>query len=435
MARVVAYFQVHQPFRLRKYSVFDVDGRYFDEAANQAICQRVAHRCYRPALRLLRDLLGRHDHFRLALSVSGAALEQFQAWCPDVIDLLRTLAQSGRCEFLGETFYHSLASQRSPEEFDLQVAEHTKAVESLLGQRPRVFRNTELIYDNALAQHLAAHHNPDGSPRWSGILTDGVERILQGRPVGRVYHPPAGGPGLLLKHARLSDDIAFRFSDRAWAHHPLTPETFAAWIARAAPRTELCNLFMDFETFGEHQPQDSGIFDFLRELPDRVLATGSTFATPGEALAAQPNSRDLYDVPQTISWADSERDLSAWQGNAMQQAALDAIYALEVPIKAAADTDTDADRASPSRRKRESLLEDWRRLTTSDHFYYMSTKGWSDGQVHAYFSPYPSPYEAFIHFMNVVDHLRARLAELRPRGGIAPATMPASPTRPTLLAT
>jgi alpha-amylase len=433
MARVVAYFQVHQPFRLRKYSVFDVDGLYFDEAANHAICQRVAHRCYRPALRLLRDLIDRHASFRLALCVSGTALDQFQAWCPDVIDLLRGLAQSGRCEFLGETSHHSLASLRSPEEFDLQIAEHTRATHALLGQRPRVFRNTELIYDNALAQRLAAHKNPDGSPRWLGILTDGVERILHGRGVGSVYQPPAGGPGLLLKHARLSDDIAFRFSDRAWAHHPLTPETFAGWIAQSGPDETLCNLFMDFETFGEHQPQDSGILDFLRELPARVLATGGTFATPGEALAAQPAGRDVYDVPETISWADSERDLSAWQGNAMQQAALDALYALHAPIMAAAQAD--ADRANPSRRKGEKLLDDWRKLTTSDHVYYMSTKGWSDGQVHAYFSPYPSPYEAFIHFMNVVDHLRARLGELRPRGAPAAPGTPATPPRPTLLTT
>ncbi len=391
MASVCIYFQVHQPHRLRRYSVFDSDGSYFDTQRNSVILDKVVRKCYLPASQLLLELVRKHKgNFRFAFSFTGLILDQLRREHPQTLALIQELVKTGCVEMLGETFHHSLGSIYSPEDFIEQIDLHAALVEELFDVKPRVFRNTELIYSNKLADLLAE------MGRYKGVLTEGADHVLAGRSPNVLYHPP-GHPGLklLLKNYRLSDDIAFRFSDRQWDQWPLTAEKYARWLGRNEPAGEVRNLFMDFETFGEHQWADSGIFDFLSALPGAILADQRhDFRTPSECIASFAAAGE-YDVPHLISWADTERDVSAWLGNAMQSNALREIYRLEAPIKNAGDP---------------ALLEDWRRLTTSDHFYYMCTKYFADGQVHAYFNPYESPYDSFINFMNVLDSLRTRVA-------------------------
>ena len=387
MPDVCFYFQVHQPRRLRRYSVFETEPTYFDDEANSTILRRVAQKCYLPATELLLRQIERHgDRFVVAFSLTGQVIEQFQRWSPEVLERFRKLAETGCVEFLSETYDHSLASQYSAEEFQHQVSRHDELIDDLFGQRPSVFRNTELIYDNKLAKTLAKFG------RFRGVLAEGVDDLLQGRSPNHIYRSPdkAAMP-ILLKNHRLSDDLAFRFSDPNWPHYPLKPGTYAQWLADAAG--DVVNLFIDFETFGEHQWEQSGIFGFLEHLPDAVLANGAKFLTPSQAIERY-DPVDIYDVKQVTSWADSERDISAWQGNAMQSAALNDLYAIEQQIKASHDA---------------ALIQDWQALSTSDHFYYMCTKYYADADVHAYFNPYESPYDAYINFMNVLDNLKGRL--------------------------
>jgi alpha-amylase len=388
MASVCFYFQVHQPFRLRRYSVFDTDRFYFDEQKNAEICRKVAHKCYLPANRLMLDLIRQHEgRFRIAYSVTGVAIEQFQKYVPEVMDVFHQLNETGCVEFLSETYYHSLSFLYSREEFRAQVDKHRGLVKKLFGQEPRIFRNTELIYNNDLA-HFVSHMGYDG------ILSEGADHILGYRSPNFVHKPPhTANTKLLLKNYRLSDDIAFRFSNRGWEQWPLTAEKFARWVNQINGNGYICNLFMDYETFGEHQWADTGIFDFLRHVPGELLRHGdNNFLTPSQVLDRYEPVGEI-DVPHMISWADTERDLSAWLGNAMQSNALHELYKLEAAVK---------------EREDEDLLADWRKLTTSDHFYYMCTKYWADGAVHKYFSPYESPYDSYINFMNVMDNIRSR---------------------------
>lgn len=387
MPDVCFYFQVHQPRRLRRYSVFETEPTYFDDDANSTILRRVAQKCYLPATDLLLRQIERHgDRFAVAFSLTGQVIEQFQRWSPEVLDRFRRLAETGCVEFLSETYDHSLASQYSAADFEHQVARHDELIDDLFGQRPSVFRNTELIYANALAKTLGKFG------RFRGVLAEGVDDLLEGRSPNHVYRSPGRATmPILLKNHRLSDDLAFRFSDPNWPHYPLKPGTYAQWLADASG--DVTNLFIDFETFGEHQWEQSGIFDFLEHLPDAILANGSKFLTPSQAIERY-DPVDTYDAPQVTSWADSERDISAWQGNAMQSAALNDLYAIEKEIKATHDV---------------ALIKDWHALSTSDHFYYMCTKYYADADVHAYFNPYESPYDAYINFMNVLDNLKGRL--------------------------
>jgi alpha-amylase len=427
MPSVVFYFQVHQPFRLRRYSVFDTDPNYFDDSKNAEICRKVASRSYLPATRLLLDLAKRFDGaLKLSFSISGTALEQFEAFAPEVLDVFRELARTGCCEFLGETYHHSLAFVYSREEFREQVELHSRRIQHHFGQTPAVFRNTELIYSNALGYELALMTDAAGRRRWLGALCEGTDAHLGYRKPTVVFKPPKHDGhdllgrddkplGLLLKNYRFSDDIAFRFSNRGWGEWPLTPEKFAGWIN--ALDGAVCNLFMDYETFGEHQWVDTGIFGFLAALPEKVLAGGGGFLTPSEALTKHAPAGE-FDVPAFSSWADTERDLSAWNGNAMQANALDEAFKLEKPIKdKVARLVKEAKGAganAPATRRLEAvahLLADWRRLTTSDHFYYMCTKYFADGDMHKYFNPYDSPYDSYINYMNVLDNVRTRLAQ------------------------
>lgn len=388
MPSVCLYFQLHQPYRLRRYSVFDTDRHYFDDFKNAELLRKIAARCYLPANQLMADLIKQHNGaFKVAYSISGVLLEQFEEHAPEVIASFRKLAQTGCVEFLNETYYHSLAFLYSRDEFRQQVEMHRKRIKELFDYDARVFRNTELIYNNDLAQFVA-HMGYDA------CLAEGADSVLGTRSPNFIYSPPGGSKlKLLLKNYRLSDDIAFRFSDKNWEQHPLTAEKFAKWVTQINGHGVTCNLFMDYETFGEHQWADTGIFDFLKHLPEELLKQPDTqFMTPTQLVDTFASSGEI-DVPHITSWADSERDLSAWLGNAMQSNALHELYKLEGTLKERGD---------------EQLLADWRKLSASDHFYYMCTKYWADGQVHRYFSPYESPYDSYINFMNVLDNIQSR---------------------------
>jgi alpha-amylase len=391
MPSVCFYFQVHQPMRLRHYTVFDNDDRYFDESKNGEICRKVATKCYLPTNRLLLKLIERYKgRFKVAFSLTGVLLEQLEKYCPEVVSTFHALADTGCVEFLGETYYHSLSFLYSRQEFVEQVKKHTETIQHLFKQTPKVFRNTELIYNNDLALLVEAMGNFDG------VITEGADHILGFRSPNFVYRPKGCRRlKMLMKNYSLSDDIAFRFSNRQWIEWPLTAPKFRRWIDAVNGCGNVVNLFMDYETFGEHQWKDTGIFDFIEHLPDEVLKhPDNNFKTPSEVIA-QYDAMDAVDVPYMISWADTERDLSAWLGNPMQSGAIHELYRLEHKVKRVND---------------EQLLADWRKLQTSDHFYYMCTKHFSDGDVHKYFNPYDSPYDSYINFMNVLEHLQSRCA-------------------------
>jgi alpha-amylase len=394
MTTVCFYFQVHQPFRLRRYRVFDFGNPdYFDDARNREILRRVAHKCYLPMNELLANLIRQHQgRFRVAFAVSGTALEQFEMYAPEVLESFRQLARTGCVEFLAETYYHSLSFVFDREEFDAQVELHVAKVEEIFGQRPRVFRNTELIFNNDLAAHVSALG-------FSGVLAEGVDRVLGWRSPNFLY-TAVGAPDLklLLKNYRLSDDVAFRFSDVAWTEHPLTAEKYSQWVGAANGSSDVVNLFMDYETFGEHQWTETGIFEFMARLPEEVLRhPDNAFGTPSEVVGSHATRGEL-DYPDFTSWADIERDLTAWLGNPMQEVASRELYDLRCAVLASGDA---------------GLLSDWRKLTTSDHLYYMCTKWFADGDVHKYFNPFDSPYEGYINFTNALNDLADRAGRHR----------------------
>ena len=387
------YFQVHQPTRLRQYRFFDIgkDSHYYDDFANRSILRRIATKCYLPMNQLLLDLVKKNGgKFKVAFSISGSAMEQFERYAPDVVDSFRALAATGSVEFLSETYYHSLASLESPSEFEHQVLKHKAAVERLFGVTPKTFRNTELIYSNDIGKAVS-------KLGFKTMLTEGAKHILGWRSPNFIYSgETARSMKLLLRNAPLSDDIAFRFSNREWSDWPLTTDKYLSWLKEADG--EIINLFMDYETFGEHQSADSGIFDFMGYLPEAVISDGTfEFVTPSEA-ASKHKSVSSLDVPDAISWADEERDLSAWLGNELQQEACQKVYAMTEKLSIVND---------------EELWADFGHLQESDHFYYMCTKFFSDGEVHKYFNPYDTPYEAFINFMNVLSDFQIRLDEKR----------------------
>lgn len=391
MPAVCFYFQVHQPYRLRHYTFFDI-GRssfYEDENANCDIMLKVARKCYLPTNKLLLKLIKQYEGaFRISFSLSGTVIDQFEAYAPELIESFRELAQTGCVEFLAETYNHSLSFLYSIEDFKEQVRLHDDRVEELFGVRPKVFRNTELIYSNAVAKAVE-------DMGYTAILAEGADHVLGWRSPNYVYVPaPCTNLKLLLKNYSLSDDIAFRFSNQAWEEFPLTTEKFAPWVHAINGAGETVNLFMDYETFGEHQWEHTGIFQFMEALPAKILAHPDfSFKTPSEVAAScTPVAR--LDVPQYVSWADVERDLTAWLGNDMQNDAIEAVYRLEERVKATGDPD---------------MLRTWRRLQTSDHFYYMCTKWFSDGDVHKYFNPYGSPYDAYINYMNVLADFEMNL--------------------------
>lgn len=385
MTLVSFYFQVHQPFRLKRYSFQQIgqDHDYEDEEQNRYYLRRIAEKCYLPANHLMEELIRKHrGNFRIAFSISGTALEQFELYEPLVLDSFRRLVKTGAVEILGETYYHSLSFLYSKEEFVRQIRLHREKVKELLGVEPKIFRNTELIFNNDIAD-IARQEGFDA------ILCEGVDRFLKGRHAGHMYltHGYYSLPCLLKNYIR-SDDIAFRFSDHSWPEFPLTAEKYTSWLHHAPEKPELVNLFMDYETFGEHHSAQSGIFEFFKALPEMILKNRRFFfATPSEVVRMLKPA-GIYHVNELTSWADVERDLSAWLENNMQLDAFQHIYDLAEPVRRAADPD---------------LLHQWAKLQTSDHFYYMSTKYMDDGKVHHYFSPFKNPFDAYIAYMNVVS--------------------------------
>jgi alpha-amylase len=391
MVSIAMYFQVHQPFRMKKYSIFDIGrhSNYFDDVKNREILEKVANKCYKPMNNLLLHELKANPRFKISYSFSGVFLDQCEKYAPDVLRSFQNLTDTGQVDVLDETYYHSLSFLFSKEEFYDQVKLHRERVKELFGITPSVFRNTELIFNNELAYHVE-------KLGYKGILAEGADHILGWRSPNFVYRPKTTSTiKLLLKNYRLSDDVAFRFSNRGWQEWPLTTPKYANWINAANGNGHLINLFMDYETFGEHQWEDTGIFEFMRHFPGEMLKhPHNEFVTVSEAVQKYEPVGEL-DIHTPISWADIERDLSAWLGNQMQQSALKHIYDLEKDIKATNDA---------------TLINDWRMLQTSDHFYYMCTKWFNDGDVHKYFNPYDSPYESFIAFMNVLQDVKRRMA-------------------------
>jgi alpha-amylase len=413
MTSVCFYFQVHQPFRLRKdYDFFRIGSDHFyeDDYANAGILNKVADKCYRPMNQLLLEEIHRwKGQFRVAFSISGVCLEQMERWTPDVIESFQRLVDTGCVEILSETYYHSLASLFSPDEFVEQIRLHRAKVQELFNYDPVVFRNTELIFQDRIATIIE-------EMGYRGMIAEGADRILGWRSPNYLYQPaPCRRMALLLKNYRLSDDIAFRFSNRGWESWPLRSETFANWVHQVAGNGEVINLFMDYETFGEHQWADTGIFDFMRALPRDVLAHPDfRFATPREVIERyQPIGK--LSFPDPVSWADVDRDLTAWLGNSIQDSSAERIYRLEGLVKSLGDPE---------------LLHTWRKLQTSDHFYYMCTKWFADGDVHKYFSPYESPYDAHVIYNNVVSDFEETL--LRVWNARNEETVPGSRRSPLL---
>ncbi len=400
MKSIVLYLHMHQPYRVKHYSIFSVDHDHdywtdkdwYTGSNNERIFKKVAEKSYRPMLKQLGKLIETTDKFKFSLSMTGTFLEQAEEWAPDVIDSIRQLVKTGRVEIVNETYNHSLSFFVDRDEFETEVRLHQDRVRELFGVETKVFRNTELAYNNDLAQWAESFG-------FKGIIAEGWDKILETRTPNKVYRPDGcNSIKLLTKNYRLSDDIAFRFSNKTWNEWPLTVDKYIRWLETAGNQGPVINLFMDFETFGENVWKDTGIFEFFNDLVIRWSNDSNhNFMTVSEACDSS-TSEETISMPWTVTWADTERDLSAWLGNSMQHEALKAIYDLKESVLASKDED---------------LIADWRRLLTSDHLYYMSTKHLNDGGVHQYFSPYDSPFDAFLYFMNAVRDVRGRAEEYK----------------------
>ena len=391
MRTICLYFQVHQPFRFRRYRFFDIgnDHYYYDDYSNESILNKVAQKCYLPANELMLELIQKHKgQFKVSYSISGIAMEQFRLYAPEVLDSFKRLADTGHVEFLSETFDHSLSSLKGKKEFERQVKAHKALIKENFGQVPKVFRNTELIYSDEIGAMVA-------SMGFKAMLTEGAKHVLGWKSPNYLYCNAINPKlKLLLKNFKLSDDIAFRFSNQGWEGYPLTAEKYVNWLNETPAKEEVINLFMDYETFGEHQWKETGIFEFLRALPGAVFKNSPfTFSTPSE-VAEDLQVVAAAQVPNPISWADEERDLTAWLGNEMQQEAFDKLYTLCDKVDSI---------------ENDAIKQDFDYLQVSDHFYYMSTKFFSDGEVHSYFNPYDTPYDAFINYMNVLSDFEIRV--------------------------
>lgn len=391
MRTICFYFQVHQPFRFRRYRFFDIgnDHYYYDDYSNESILQKVAQKCYLPANELMLKMIEKHKgKFKVAYSISGIALEQFRLYAPEVLESFKRLAETGKVEFLSETYAHSLASLKGKEEFKRQVEVHRDLIKEHFGQNPKIFRNTELVYSDEIGTMVA-------DMGFKAMITEGAKHVLGWKSPNFLYCNAINPKlKLLLKNFKLSDDIAFRFSNKGWDEYPLTAEKFVDWLNQIPENEEVVNLFMDYETFGEHQWAETGIFDFMEAIPDQVFAGSPfSFSTPSEVVRKLQVVSAAH-VPNPISWADEERDLTAWLGNEMQQDAFNKLYSLREKVYQSDDP---------------ALMQDFNYLQVSDHFYYMSTKFFSDGEVHSYFNPYDTPYDAFINYMNVLGDFEIRL--------------------------
>ena len=393
---ICLYFQVHQPFRLRRYRFFEMghEHYYYDDFMNESILRKIASNCYLPTNKILLDLIRKHKgKFKVTFSLTGIVIDQFRLYAPEVLASFRELAETGCVEFLAETNSHSLASLMNRDRFEKQISIHTEKMVEYLGYKPTSIRNTELIYSDEIGGWMA-------DMGYKATVTEGAKHILGWKSPNFLYCN-AVNPKLkvLLRNYTLSDDIAFRFSNKNWSSYPLTAEKYASWIKGLGTSSDIVNIFMDYETFGEHQKKETGIFDFLKHLPDVIIKkTPFTFMTVSE-IADHYQPVAVLHVPSPISWADEERDLTAWMGNELQTAAVSKLYSLSDQV---------------GRSNSDELNRDWVYLQSSDHFYYMSTKFFSDGAVHAYFNPYENPYQAFMNYMNVLSDFEIRLKAVAP---------------------
>jgi alpha-amylase len=396
MRTICLYFQIHQPFRLKRYRFFNIgnDHYYYDDYLNESIISRVAERSFLQANKVIAQIIKEFGtQFKVAFSISGIALDQLELYAPEVIESFQKIAKTGSVEFLAETYSHSLAALKNKDEFTRQVNDHRQKIKQLFNQEPKVFRNTELIYSDKIGADVA-------EMGFTAMLTEGARHVLGWKSPNYMYCNSIN-PRLkvLLRNFRISDDLAFRFSNKAWSEYPLTAEKFAGWLKKLDKKEETVNLFIDYETFGEHQWMESGIFDFLRALPRVIYQnTNFTFSTPGE-IASQLLPISTISVPYPISWADEERDLTAWLGNELQVDAFNRLYSLTDKVHRCGD---------------DKIQKDWRYLQSSDHFYYMSTKFFTTGATQAYFNPYENPYEAYINYMNVLSDFSIRVNALVP---------------------
>jgi alpha-amylase len=393
MKTICFYFQVHQPFRLKNYRFFNIghDHYYYDDFSNESIIRKVSDKCYLPANQLMLDLIQAYGgRFKVSYSITGTALDQFELYAPDVLESFKKLARTGCVEFLSETYSHTLVSLNDKSEFIKQVSMHKDLIKKHFGMEPKVFRNTELVYSDHIGEVVS-------EMGYKAMLTEGAKHVLGWKSPNYLYHHANKTElKLLLKNFKLSDDIAFRFSNKEWSGWPLTTEKYVDWLKAIDPNEKIINLFLDYETFGEHQWAETGIFDFMRALPNAVFSHSKfKFATPSE-IAAKHEPVAPYNVPYPISWADEERDLTAWLGNELQDEAFNKLYELKNLVYKIND---------------ERIVKDWLYLQTSDHFYYMCTKFFSDGDVHRYFNPYDTPYQAFINYMNVLSDFSLRVKE------------------------
>lgn len=394
MKNLCLYFQVHQPYRLKKYRFFNMgkDHFYFDDFLNRTVMQRVAHDSYLPMNNLLLNLIKESGgDIRVAFSISGSAIEQFKQYAPEVLESFKALAATGSVEFLAETYAHSLSALSSRAEFEKQIVQHSDAMDELFGQRPKVFRNTELIYSDHIGEIIE-------EMGYEAMISEGAKQILGWKSPNFIYaNPIKQRLKLLLRNYKLSDDIAFRFADKAWAEYPLTADKYINWLTSEENKGEVINLFMDYETFGEHNKSKDGIFVFMEEFLRSAAAGGKlAFKTPSQ-IADECQSTAILHVPHPISWADEERDLSAWLGNELQDEAFSKLYALRDKIVEINDP---------------NMTYVFNALQASDHFYYMCTKWFSDGDVHSYFNPYDSPYEAFMNYMNVLSDFQREVYKI-----------------------
>lgn len=395
MKTICFYFQIHQPFRLKRYRFFDIgrDHYYYDDYNNEEIISNIARKAYIPANQLMLEMIKSSDYkFKVAYSISGMALEQLEIYCPEFIDGMKELLKTGCVELLSETYAHSLSSLSDPVEFTRQVKQHSDKIHTVFGVKPKIFRNTELIYSDEIGSLVA-------SLGYKGMITEGAKHILGWKSPNYVYScSTAPKLKLLLKNFKLSDDISFRFGNYTWNEYPLTADKLMGWIEAMPESEQVVNLFMGYDVLGNLQPKETGIFEFFKALPAYAESKGITFSTPGEAIK-NISAVDQIHVPYPISWADEERDTSAWLGNVLQNEAFKSLYSVSERVRLCGDR---------------RLMQDWNYLQTSDHFYYMSTKRFSDGAVHSFFSPYETPFEAFTNYMNILSDFIMRVNEQYP---------------------
>lgn len=392
MKKICLNFQIHQPFRLKRYRFFNIthDHYYYDDYANESYIRRLAELSYLPANKILLEIIKEQkDKFKVSFAISGTALDQFELYAPEVLASFRALADTGCVEFIAGTDAYSLSSLTDSKEFTAQVKAHQVKIEQHFGkQASKVFCNSNMVYSNEIGAMVE-------EMGFQGVLTEGAKHILGWKSPNYIYCS-ATNPRLklLLRNYKMSDDIRFNFSVQAWSEYPLTAEKMVYWMELLDPKEDVINLSLDYSTFGEKQPASTGIFEFLRYLPKIAIKKKFAFVTPDELLHLQPVAPLSIHYP--ISWTDEERDLTAWRGNELQIEAFDKLYSLAERVRQTPD---------------HKIKIDWKYLQTSDHFRFMSTKFYSTGRRTTY-NPYESPYDAFINYMNVLSDFALQLQKV-----------------------